>query len=763
MLSCVFGSGAFAQETGSVLGQSLTFTASGTATMNFAVNAPQGTGAVTVLTLEFGPEGNNSIGDADQPIPLMFTLSTTINGQPAMQQFGASGGVDLQRFPGKIVVLSHNPPNVPGYQLIVTHTAGVVAQENWTLRVDGLPVSGVRGIAMINPTSVGTFSSLTPSVSCAAPPGPLGTLLRRTLTFTGTSVATAAFSAGQQDPNSTTSAWLEFGGEGSGTPAGFPMPASATINVTATFAGNTASHMFSPNGESDVQFGSNLKVSLLPPQPSAPGLYVLNIVRGTNVPAPDESWTLQIAGLFLGMRGTITVPTRNVSVGNAIFQSLSPIGACPAPQIQPAIAVSPSQITAGDSPRVLTVTSSGGFDLSHLTTAHVSLSDTNGISNFTVSDTTSTSLLVTFDIDKCARRGQRAVVINAHTLTVSAPFSVVHAPGQDTISVSDVSITSPGTGTSQNTVQIIGSSCVDLTGVSSSDIAITPPDAILNVSAITRSGPNTFQFTFSFNNCAAPSPRTLTIQQLSTSFTPKVSPPSINTSGKFIQGLHATMDILAATGCVDLSQVGLGQITMNPSTGIGPVTMVARSASELTLGFDLALDAPSGSRTLSVVDGNNNNLSAPFVVSACTISVSDAGKFIQGRHATMDILAATGCVDLSQVGLGQITMNPSTGIGPITMVARSAGELTLGFDLAADAPSGSRTLSVVAGSSTLSAPFVVSAFRVCTGNLQCCQFDPDIGCLSCRPTRPPICPVGQMCCDDDPCANRCTHCARLCP
>jgi hypothetical protein len=666
MLLCAFGADAFAQQTGSVLGQSLTFTASGTATLNFAVGAPQPAGGVTAMTLELGPEGNGSVGSADPPLPLMFTLSTTINGQPATQQFGPSGGVDQLHFPGKTILLSHNPPNVPGYQLIVTHNSAVIAQENWTLRVDGLPASGVRGIAMIDPTTVGTFASLVPSALCTTPPGPLGTLLRRSLTFTGTSVATAAFSAGQQDPNSTTSAWLEFGAEGSGTPFPLSLPGGATLNVTATFAGNTASHQFTPTGENDVAFGSNLKVSLVPPQPSAAGLYVLNIVRGAETPAPDESWTIQIAGLSSGMRGIITVPTRNISVGNALFQSLSPIGACPAPQVQPAIAVTPSQITAGDSPVALTVTSSGSFDLTHLTTTHVSLSDMNGISNFTVSNNSPTSLLVTFDIDKCARRGQRAVVINAHTLTLSAPFTVVHIPGQDTIDVSNVSISSQGGVLSENTVQINGSSCVDFTGVAGSEIAVAPPDGITGISDIRRSGPNTFQFTFSFNDCAAPSFRTLTIEQLSTTFMPKISLPSIRTSGNFIQGRHTNMDILA-TGCVNLSQVLPDQITISPSIGISSVVIGTRSVSELTLSFDLASDAPLGSRNLSVVTGN----------------------------------------------------------------------------------------------ATLSSPFVVSAFRTCS--LQCCRFDPDVGCLQCLSRCPsPRCPPGLMCCDDNPTGIICHHCARVC-
>ena len=662
LLVCAFVSNALAQQTGSVLGQSLTFTASGTATMTFAV-APQAASAVTVLTLELGPEGNSSAGSADQPLPLLFTLSATINEQPATWQFGQSGGVD-QHFPGKTVSLS---PNVPGYQLTVSHTA-VATQETWSLKIDGLPVPAVRGVAMIDPATAGTFTNLTPSASCAAPPGALGTLLKRTLTFTGTNAATATFSAGQQNPNSATTAWLEFGAEGSGTPAPVQLPGGATLNVTANFGGNTFSHSFTPTGENDVPFGSNLTASLIPPSSPASSLHTLNIVRGADTPAPDENWTVNIAGLPSNMRGAITLPTQAGSANNALFQSLAPIGACPAPHIDPAIAVTPSQITAGDSPVALTVTSSGGFDLTYLTTAHVSLSDMNGISNFAIREASPTSLLITLDIDKCAQRGQRAVVINAHNLTLSAPFTVVHAPGQDTIGVSNVSISSPGGITAENTVQITGSSCVDLSGVLASAIAITPADAAIKIlTGMQKTGANTFQFTFSFDNCSVPAQRTVTVGELSAAFTPQVSPPSIRTSGNIIQGRPVNMDILA-TGCVNLSQVGLGQITMSPNTGISSEAIGSRSVSQLTLSFNLASDAPLGSRTLSVVTGN----------------------------------------------------------GP------------------------------------LSAPFVVSPFQTCPVLFQCCLYNPDFGCLRCLrrcPVRP--CPDGLKCCE--PIADGCRRCARVCP
>jgi hypothetical protein len=221
--------------------------------------------------------------------------------------------------------------------------------------------------------------------------------------------------------------------------------------------------------------------------------------------------------------------------------------------------------------------------------------------------------------------------------------------------------------TAQNTVQVTGSSCVDLSGLPASAIAITPADAITNLSGMQKTGANTFQFTFSFDNCAAPTQRTVTVGELSAAFTPQASPRSIRTSGNIIQGKPVNMDILA-TGCVDLSQVGLGQITMSPNTGISSEAIGARSVSQLTLSFNLAPDAPLGSRTLSVVTGN----------------------------------------------------------------------------------------------ATLSAPFTVSTLRVCSGNLQCCKYDPDVGCLRCLLTCPvPHCRTGFKCCEVDPSEpSVCLQCIR---
>jgi hypothetical protein len=650
-----FTSESLAQQTGSALRESLTFTAAGTGTITIQVAAGQGPGVITAMNLEFGPEGNAAADTSNPALALIFTVSTRINGVPVSRQFGADGGTEQQRFSGKVVTLIHGSATAPGYRLIVQHLTGVAAQETWTLDIASLPQAGTRVIAALDPTGGSTFAGLTPAAVCANAPGPLGTMFRQIATFSGSDGAQVAVSVGAQNAASTTAVWFEFGVDGSGMPNPVNLPAGATFAVSTVRNGNPASHTFFANGGDSGQDFGDVIVTLTPPQSAAPGLYVLTIVRQQPVPVTGETWTIAVGGMPAGLRGIITVPIGSGPTSAGALLSLAPNGACPAPVIAPGIAVAPDQVTAGDSPAVLAVTSTGGFDLNHLTTAHVSLDNTNGITNLAVSDTTATSLTLTFDSDRCAQMGPRKVLVNAHFTSLSAPFKVVHAPGQDTIAVSGVTVSNDG----RNKVGIAGSSCVDLTGVSGNDISIVPPDDISNLSSVTQASPNNFEFSFDLAKCAPARARTLTVGGMSASFTPVAPGPGIDVNGAIVQRKPAVLSI-----------------------------------------------------------------------------------------------SAIGCVDLSQVILGQISITPNTGLGPLRLDSRGANGLQLSFDVASDAPTGGRTLAIATPNGTFSHALVVNAFRLCQPGFQCCEQDSDFGCQSCRRTCA-VCGFGQHCCefrDDDTCA-----------
>jgi hypothetical protein len=89
-------------------------------------------------------------------------------------------------------------------------------------------------------------------------------------------------------------------------------------------------------------------------------------------------------------------------------------------QAQP---VTPKSVKAGTSP-VLTVNSSGFFDLSQVPASQISVSPATGVSNIRVGNATPQSATVTFDLASAAPAGQRMLVINAADVTVSIKFLV---------------------------------------------------------------------------------------------------------------------------------------------------------------------------------------------------------------------------------------------------------------------------------------------------------------------------------------------------
>jgi hypothetical protein len=89
-------------------------------------------------------------------------------------------------------------------------------------------------------------------------------------------------------------------------------------------------------------------------------------------------------------------------------------------QAQP---ITPKSVKAGTSP-VLTVNSSGFFDLSQVPASQISVSPATGVSNIRVSNATPQSANVTFDLASTAPVGQRMLVINAADVMVSIKLLV---------------------------------------------------------------------------------------------------------------------------------------------------------------------------------------------------------------------------------------------------------------------------------------------------------------------------------------------------
>jgi hypothetical protein len=166
-VACLWVSAATAQQSGTVFGQTMTFLAAPSATMQFDIAGFKAQGTQTVLNLEFGPDGNgtaNPSPDPNLPAGVSFVLSRTINGVLISKTFSKAGIDDLTTFPGKEIIFNHptDATNAPGfYKLTVVHTQDVPVgtTETWNLAISGLPTTGLRTQGAI---IQGIFKSLTP-------------------------------------------------------------------------------------------------------------------------------------------------------------------------------------------------------------------------------------------------------------------------------------------------------------------------------------------------------------------------------------------------------------------------------------------------------------------------------------------------------------------------------------------------------------------------------------------------------------------------
>lgn len=136
--------------------------------------------------------------------------------------------------------------------------------------------------------------------------------------------------------------------------------------------------------------------------------------------------------------GQITIGTPVISPipGRKMAQIRSEL--LPGPTLTPGIAIFPPTVAAGTT-ATLTVTATGGFDLSGIGTSNVSISG-NGISNIAVPSNTGVQMQVSFVIDPIPTTtpGSRTITVTKGPITVSDTFNIT--PGLTLSSFQGVNI-----------------------------------------------------------------------------------------------------------------------------------------------------------------------------------------------------------------------------------------------------------------------------------------------------------------------------------
>ena len=150
-----------AQQSGTVLRDTITFAGTDTATIDIVVAGPRPANSVTILSLEFGRDGAGIPG-MGPAIP--DSASFTVSSAGHSKVFHPNGRDGRQPFPNKQVNFSRpDPGNRPNlFALAVVHHEGIApdASERWTLTIAGLPAAGLRANGSV---TQGEFAFLSPA------------------------------------------------------------------------------------------------------------------------------------------------------------------------------------------------------------------------------------------------------------------------------------------------------------------------------------------------------------------------------------------------------------------------------------------------------------------------------------------------------------------------------------------------------------------------------------------------------------------------
>lgn len=245
-----------------------------------------------------------------------------------------------------------------------------------------------------------------------------GTMLAQTTTFIGATRSLMEIDvAGELAAAMSTRLVLEFGADGNGTStAPNPtLPGTVKFTVSTNIAGSNVSKEFPQSGGYEDHVFNN-KVVSLDYDRDVPGLYYLTITHVQGVaPGMVETWRLELTGL----------PEQGVRaigyIEQGTFKSLRPAAIC---EIVPAIRVDPLLVYPGVS-QSLTVTSSGGFDLSQVTPNSIEIIPSGRISNIRVIDAAPSKLTLSFDVSKGSIQTQILGILGGDRLGAYAAFGIM--------------------------------------------------------------------------------------------------------------------------------------------------------------------------------------------------------------------------------------------------------------------------------------------------------------------------------------------------
>lgn len=768
---CLLNVVASAQQSGTVLRETLTFRAQDTAAVEFNVTGKPA-GDMTLLTLEFGRDGFGATSDPVLPSTARLIVSMTLNNVTTTLSPFASTDIDVtQTFGSKSVRLRRNAPDL--YELSVTHGDAVPQRttEMWKVEVAGLPQTGLRGIAFLRGD---TFKSVSPVGACIGPASGTGTALRQAVTFFGAGAPAMDINVAAGIARDTlTTLLLELNPDGTASPGSTALTSTTRFKLSTVVNGQIVPLVIDPNAQNRVQQFPNVfpnkTIHLTQPRR---GFFRLSVEHRQDV-ATTETWRLEISALPRTLR----------AVGaalNGTFRSLSPLAPC----VEPRISISRPIVAAG--PSRLEVAASEGFDLSNVPVDQVKIVPPDGVSDMAISNATAQALTLSFNLASNARVGTRTLSITANNVAASDKFNVVGisasrstvatgtsrldinasdgldlsnvrsqqvritppgdvsnitvsnatarrlmlsfdlAPSAQlgkrtlTVDASNVSastdlnvvginIAQPIVGTGPSRLEVVSSEGFDLSGIRRRDVKIDPPDDISNI-AVSKATPSVVSVSFDVAGSAQVGKRALAITMGNVSVSTKFNVVGISIAQSIVAAGPSRLEVASSEG-FDLSNVRPDQVKVSPPYGISDISVSNATARGLALSFNVASNAPAVDRDLTITA---NNVRASTKFKTIAISISPPGVIAIppfSEASTLRITSSEG-FNLSSVGPGRVSFSPATGLSNLAFSNQSERGLTLSFNLAPEAPTGDRDVKITANNVSASAKFKVIGIRV---------------------------------------------------
>jgi hypothetical protein len=710
---------------GTALRQGVTFRGAANPAIGIDIAGPRDALTQTTLMLEFGTDGNRQLPAADPAFPgtARMRISTDISSDNASFQLENSEAA----FANKEIRLIRLSRSL--YHLVIQHRTGVPDRttEKWRVELTDMPTATLRAIGVVEQ---GTVASLSPLGACQDPPRI--DIEPRSITAGVTVENVAVTTPDDFDLSTVSNSQLRFSPENIVTKATITQQSRKSLTLSVLTAeltqaqkvtlAVTANNVTSQPVTFEV--APRPSISIKQPFVMADGRATLDITTDSNVfdlskgqieitppniasnvsvtSASQRALTVAVslAAVDKPQNLSLTVTANNVRSRQATFE----VRPRPRITLSPESGAGPATVASGRARRFI-VTSSEGFDLravSELKFTRAGVPDP-AVSNFALGERTERNAKLVFDLASDAASGDWELTLMANNVSASGGFKVVAiAAGPAAVA--------PGR---SRTLNVVSSPGFDLRAVTNREVKFTragTEDSAISNLVLSNRMEGSLTLSFDVASDAPVGDRNLSITVGTVEASTRFKVATVGVSQPVVApGRLRELTIIASEG-FDLRTASAVKFTRagKPDADFSNATFRNQAERSLTLSFDVSDGAPAGDRELTITV-NNVDLAASFRL--VTISAAVPG-LIAMPSFTGSVglrIVSSGGFDLSNAG--QPTINPGSGISDVTVKSATAGDVTLSFTVASEAPPGDRELIITANNVRASARFKLIRLR----------------------------------------------------